>query len=41
MATMWQAGMATGEFAQEFERCAPDAGMAKEDTMVYLVSELN
>ena len=38
---MWQAGTATREFAQEFERHARDAGMAKEDAKVHLVSALN
>ena len=41
MATMWQAGTATREFAWEFEWHAQDAGMAKEDTKIYLVSALN
>ena len=38
---MWQAGMATKEFAWEFERHAQDVGMVKEDTKVHLVSVLN
>ena len=38
---MRQAGMATREFAQEFELCARDVGTAKEDTKVHLVSALN
>ena len=33
--------MATREFAWEFERCAQDAGMAKEDAKVHLVLALN
>ena len=33
--------MATREFTREFERCAQDAGMAKEDAKVHLVSALN
>ena len=41
MAMMHQAGMAMREFAQEFERCAQDAGMAGEDAKVHLVSGLN
>ena len=38
---MWQAGMATREFAWEFEWHAQDAGMAEEDAKVHLVSALN
>ena len=38
---MRQAGTAAREFAQEFEWCARDAGMAKENAKVYLVSALN
>ena len=38
---MRQAGTVAREFTQEFERCAQDAGMAKEDTKVHLVSALN
>ena len=38
---MHQAGMATREFAQEFEQHARDVGMAKEDTKVHLVLALN
>ena len=38
---MQQAGTAAREFAREFERCAWDMGMAKEDAKVYLVSVLN
>ena len=34
---MRQAGIATREFAQEFEGHARDAGMAEEDTNVHLV----
>ena len=41
MATMRQAGTATREFTREFERHAQDAGMAKEDAKVHLVSVLN
>ena len=41
MATMCQAGPVTREFAQEFERCAQDVGMAEEDAKVHLVSALN
>ena len=41
MATMCQAGTATREFAQQFEQCAQDAGMAEEDAKVYLVLALN
>ena len=29
------------EFAQDFERYTPDAGMAEEDVKVYLVLVLN
>ena len=29
------------EFAREFERCARDVGMTKEDAKVHLVSALN
>ena len=38
---MRQAGTAAREFAREFERCARDVGMAKEDAKVHLVSALN
>ena len=38
---MQQAGMATREFAWEFEWHAQDAGMAKEGAKVHLVSALN
>ena len=38
---MQQAGAVAREFAQEFERHAQDAGMAKEDAKVYLVLALN
>ena len=38
---MRQAGMVAREFAREFEWCARDMGMAKEDAKVYLVSALN
>ena len=38
---MRQAGTAAREFAREFERRARDAGMAKEDAKVHLVSALN
>ena len=38
---MLQAGTAMKEFAQEFERCAWDMGIAEEDTKVHLVSALN
>ena len=38
---MQQAGTVAREFAREFERHARDAGMAEEDTKVYLVSALN
>ena len=31
----------TREFAREFEQCAQNAGMAKEDAKVHLVSVLN
>ena len=41
MATMRQAGMVMREFDWEFEWCAQDAGIAKEDAKVYLVSALN
>ena len=41
MAKMHQAGMATREFAQEFEWHAQDAGMAKEDAKFHLVLALN
>ena len=41
MATMRQAGIATREFAWEFEQHAQDVGMAKEDAKVHLVSALN
>ena len=41
MATMWQVGMATKEFSQEFERCTRDVGMTKEHMKVHLVSALN
>ena len=41
MAMMCQAGMATREFAREFEQHAQDAGIAKEDAKVYLVLALN
>ena len=40
MATMRQARAVMREFAWEFERCARDVGMAKEDAKVYLVSAL-
>ena len=35
------AGTAAREFAREFEQRARDAGMAKEDAKVHLVSALN
>ena len=38
---MRQAGTAAREFTREFERRARDAGMAKEDAKVHLVSALN
>ena len=38
---MRQAGMATREFAREFEQHVQDAGMAKEDAKVHLVLVLN
>ena len=38
---MQQAGTVAREFAREFELHARDAGMAKEDAKVYLVSVLN
>ena len=38
---MRQAGTAAREFTREFERCARDTGMAKEDAKVHLVSALN
>ena len=38
---MRQSGTAAREFAREFERCARDTGMAKEDAKVHLVSALN
>ena len=38
---MWQAGTVARKFAQEFERHARDAGMAKEDAKVHLVLVLN
>ena len=38
---MWQVGIATREFAQEFEWHAQDVGVAKENAKVYLVSVLN
>ena len=38
---MHQAGILTREFAQEFQWYAQDAGMAKEDAKVHLVSALN
>ena len=38
---MRQAGTAAREFAREFKRHAQDAGMAKEDAKVHLVSALN
>ena len=41
MATMWQAGTVTRQFAQEFKRHAQDVGIAKEDAKVFLVSVLN
>ena len=41
MAMMWQAGIATREFAQEFEQHSRDVGMAEEDAKVHLVSALN
>ena len=41
MATMRQEGMATREFAQEFEQHARDAGMAEEDAKVHLVLFFN
>ena len=41
MAMMCQAGMATRDFAWEFEQRARDAGMAKEDAKVLLVLALN
>ena len=41
MATMCQAGTATREFAREFKWHARDAGVAKEDAKVHLVSALN
>ena len=41
MATMWQAGMATREFAWEFKWHAQDTGMAEEVAKVHLVSALN
>ena len=40
VATIWQAGTVTREFAQEFEWRARDAGMAKEDAKVHLVSAI-
>ena len=41
MATMWQAGTATRQFAREFKRHARDAGMTKENAKVHLVLALN
>ena len=41
MAMMHQAGTVTREFAWEFEWCAQDMGIAKEDAKVHLVSVLN
>ena len=41
MAIMGQAGTAMREFAWEFERCAQDVGMAKEDAQVHLILALN
>ena len=41
MATMWQVGIETREFAQEFEWHAQDVGMAEEDSKVHLVLALN
>ena len=38
---MWQAGTVAREFAQEFEWCAQDVGMAEKDAKVHLVSALN
>ena len=38
---MHQAGTVTREFTREFKRHARDAGMAKEDAKVHLVSALN
>ena len=38
---MCQAGMATREFAQEFEQHTQDVGIAQEDAKVHLVSVLN
>ena len=38
---MWQAGTEAREFAREFEWRAWDAGIAKEDAKVHLVSALN
>ena len=38
---MRQPGTVAREFAREFERHAQDAGIAKEDTKVHLVSALN
>ena len=41
MAMMHQAGMATREFALEFEQYSRDVGIAKEDAKVHLVLALN
>ena len=41
VATIWQVGTATREFTREFEQCAQDVGMVKEDVKVYLVLALN
>ena len=37
VATIWQAGIATRDFAQEFEWYTRDVGIAEEDTKVHLV----
>ena len=41
MAMICHATMATGEFTQEFEQHAQDAGMAEENVKVHLVLALN
>ena len=41
MATMHQATMVTREFTQEFEWCARDVSMTKEDAKVHLGLALN
>ena len=41
IATMWQMGAATREFAQEFKQCTRDMRMAMEDAEVHLVPALN